>query len=415
MAAITLGVAEVEERLRALRRRLNLLTLQHGMYLSLSAVALAATLLIIAALRVSPQTFAIAVCGGGVLGGGAALGSVLYARRRWLDISQAALLADHRGQLADRLATLVDLRTRLRSARLAPVLVGQILALGSRWQPSHIAPRRIPRSLYVLIASVLCLAATLFLARPPRPPSALPRTEPATVADVAREYAPHAPASAARKNGQEEALSGGLRAMAPEAASDSGAGPAGAPALPDVQEDGDAPTQAIAGRLQQAIRHALNPQAPDDTPAQLARSEITSGDSGEGDADRHAGDRNRGADTSHNRHGIPEPESGRDAADHEQRSQSQAGEAAPQNGDAAGQTFQGASPAAGSGSSPRRAARCARYRPGARRGGAEDIQGYDHLLPAWRRATGKTLRPAGEGKQRRKRGAGSVQRGRCPQ
>jgi hypothetical protein len=104
--------------------------------------------------------------------------------------------------------------------------------------------------------------------------------------------------------------------------------------------------------LQQAIRHAFNPEAPDDTPPRLAQSEITSGDSGGGKSDRDSGDRNRGANAAHNEHGIPEPESGRNTTEQTHSSHSPFGETATQNRDAAAQTFQGASPAAGSGSNP---------------------------------------------------------------
>ena len=63
------------------------------------------------------------------------------------------------------------LRARPRPSRLAPVLVAQLLALSKKWQPQQIAPRRVPRSVYALLASLLALSSTAFIERrPPAPP-----------------------------------------------------------------------------------------------------------------------------------------------------------------------------------------------------------------------------------------------------
>ena len=59
MAAITLGLAEVEERLQALRRRLNLATAQHSFYVGSSVLLAIIAVLVFAGLHASPQTFRI--------------------------------------------------------------------------------------------------------------------------------------------------------------------------------------------------------------------------------------------------------------------------------------------------------------------------------------------------------------------
>ncbi|HJW12163.1 MAG TPA: hypothetical protein VJ598_10270, partial [Albitalea sp.] len=172
MPAITLGLAEVEERLHALRRRLNAVTAQHSVYVSLSVTIVVVSALIILALRGSAATFRAATWSGAILCLAVGVWGWLRARRRWLDVAATARLADWRGGLTDRLVTLVDLQTRPRPARLAPVLVAQLLALSKQWQLRHIAPRRIPRSVLALLASLLALGSTAFIERrPPAPPA----------------------------------------------------------------------------------------------------------------------------------------------------------------------------------------------------------------------------------------------------
>jgi hypothetical protein len=100
---------------------------------------------------------------------------VLSARRRWVDMLATAELADQRGQLTDRLATLVDLRRRPRPSRLAPVLIAQTLALGERWHLQRIAPRRVPRSVFLALLSLIALTASPLVAPAP-PPAAQPAT-----------------------------------------------------------------------------------------------------------------------------------------------------------------------------------------------------------------------------------------------
>src|SRR5262245_56073003 len=127
MPAITLGLVEVEERLRILRRRLNGYTVVQAASVGLSVIFVAASACVAMGVRAGWW-------GIGPLSLAAALGGTFFIRRRWLSIQATASLADQRGQLTDRLTTLVDLRTRPRPSRLAPVLVAQTLAMGERWR-----------------------------------------------------------------------------------------------------------------------------------------------------------------------------------------------------------------------------------------------------------------------------------------
>ena len=163
MPAITVGVAEVEERLRQLRRRVNSRTALHVGSIGLSIVLLVAAALLVLALRGSPLLFRTAVWSGLVLVVATVSIGVVVTRRRWLSLTAAASMADRHGDLTQRLVTLMDLRQRPRPSRFGPVLVAQVLALGARWDPRRVAPRRIPRTVLLPLAALLVLVATAVL------------------------------------------------------------------------------------------------------------------------------------------------------------------------------------------------------------------------------------------------------------
>ena len=177
MPAITLGLAEIEERLSVLRGRLNTVTLLHAASLSLSTACLVGAALIAVGIRGDVAQFRVVTWLGIALVGGVLAACGLAARRRWLDLAATAALVDQRGQLTDRLTTLLDLRARPRMSRLAPLLIAQTLALGERWHPQRIAPHRVPRSLFLVPLSLLVLTASPLVA--PEPPPAAPPAQPA--------------------------------------------------------------------------------------------------------------------------------------------------------------------------------------------------------------------------------------------
>jgi hypothetical protein len=394
MPAITLGLAEVEERLRALRRRLNALTAQHSVYVSVSAIIVVITALILVGLRGSAVAFRAATWCGAVVCLAAGVWAAGAARRRWLDVTATAHLADRRGALSDRLVTLIDLRSRPRTSRLAPVLVAQLLGLSKQWQPHLIAPRRVPRSVYALVAALLALGSTAFIERrPPAPPEV--QTSSATAGALTDAGSPQAPFMAgstgkhaadgpsvpgippAGELPQGQAFDGReASSVPPNGDSQQGASStaAGLPGKGAPQPDGppranrgqgdhkglEQPDNALAAlpdRLQDAIRRAFHAQ-PMERPQQLAaRADPTNGPPGargddqEGNQDRQ---RHDASDTEKPGSKPQAPQKGADAGAQKGPGKSKPGEQVAQrdDGKSPSQNFEGSSPAAGQGSSP---------------------------------------------------------------
>jgi hypothetical protein len=353
MPAITLGLAEVEQRLRTLRRRLNWVTAQQSIYLGASFVTLLLSVVIVVGLRASASTFRIAACAGALLVVIVGLTSLAYARRRWLDLQETARLVDGRAQLTDRLATLVDLRLRPRPSRLAPVLVAQALALGGRWQARQIAPRRIPRSILLFIASLLALAGTGLIERRSMPPP--PSTAATTVVELSSAVASRAQRESAVQAPGQPDTAGTLRP--PTTLAPAGDFPGRAPGEQAAKDQSSSvsPSSAeamtgssLTDRLQQTIRHTFHGDTPEQPmqfasgPGNNSRSDPTT--SADRNPSRDRGDQPdrtalKKADSPGQQKDLGRPTGGG------RGTQPQGEENAPQN-------FQGSSPRAGEGSSP---------------------------------------------------------------
>ncbi len=392
MPAITLGLAEVEERLHALRRRLNAVTAQHSVYVCLSVTISVLSALIILALRGSAVAFRAATWSGGILCLAAGIWGWATARRRWLDVAATAHLADRRGGLTDRLITLVDLRARPRPARLAPVLVAQLLGLSKQWQPQRIAPRRVPRSLLVLLASLLALGSTAFIERrPPAPPGQTA----VAAADARTAVAANAPFAAGRGGmpaasgpsvqglpgaGDLPQGSGGsgheVESVAPRGESADEAPPGAqqrdegsqAPTASQHAEgaaggregltQSGSPLAALPDRLQDAIRRAFHAEPMERPQALAARSEPSNHDltTPEGQQDQVKEERRRRDATDTDKSGTNAQVAQKGTAPGQEngpgkpKSGDQRGQR--QDGNPANQNFDGDSPAAGEGSSP---------------------------------------------------------------
>jgi len=165
MSTTPLRVAEVEARLHLVRRRINAFTLQHIVYLGLSVLVVVAAALIAVGLRASAETFRFAAWGGLAVAAATAALCCGVMAMRWVDLRRAALLADRRCGMSDRLTTLMSLRGRRQDSRLAPLLITQILDMRARWRPEQVAPRGMPRTVFVFLASLALLASTAFLER----------------------------------------------------------------------------------------------------------------------------------------------------------------------------------------------------------------------------------------------------------
>jgi hypothetical protein len=353
MAAITLGLAEVEERLQALRRRLNFATAQHSFYLGSSVLTVMVTLLVVTGLRAAPSTFRIMAWGGGAVVMAVGVACVLYARRCWLDPQGVARLADERANLTDRLTTLADLRLRPRPSRLAPVLVAQTLALGSQWQAQRIAPRRIPRSVFLMVASLLALTGTAVtehdLPHPAPPAASAGREKLADYNKPGEPKPPDASRSAAKPahDGAQPIKDSGPDASLPGSAAGSSldrSGEVGTRTQPNQEK---AEPGALTDRLQQAIHQAFHPEATDSSQLTSGSSQISSRDGqqpGVPDKQRSNGS-GAGRSPAHN---------DREAAQGKGRDPSKAANGAAQREGASntGQSFRGDSPGASQGSNP---------------------------------------------------------------
>jgi hypothetical protein len=361
MPAITLGLAEVEDRLRVLRRRLNSVTAQHSVYVSLSAIMLVLAALIVLGLRASAMTFRIAAWGGALLSVGAVAAAMISLRRRWLDVHATAHLADRQGKLTDRLATLVDLRARPRTSRLGSVLVGQALALGAQWQPQRIAPRRVPRSVFLLVASLLALASTALVNRQV-PPAGSVAAAGAAKADTVRATASNQGAGAAGLQVAEH-LTSPPRGEPPRGEPPngeplrSGLSESGAPSNPPSdQPRPDGSLASLPDRLQEAIRRAFHAEATDQPRQLAARSGADAGDSAEhrkaggGDGDKQP---HSSSDTAKPESQVQAAQKGTGAGQQNKPGQSQGGQnAQPPDPNTPNQNLDGPAPAAGDGSNP---------------------------------------------------------------
>src|SRR5262245_24755600 len=178
MPPFSVGFAQVEHRLGIVRRRLNLFMLQDALYRSGSLAALATALLVALALRGRAALFAVAAWAAIGAFGAAAVAAILRVRRRWRSVEQVVRWADREAGLEDRLATLLLDPARARGSRLSDMLLEQILAAAPRWDVDTLAPRRVPRSLFVLVAALAALIATSFFLRPPAVPLSSPVAAP---------------------------------------------------------------------------------------------------------------------------------------------------------------------------------------------------------------------------------------------
>ncbi len=358
MPAITLGLAEVEERLRALRRRLNSVTVQHSAYLASSTVILLLAAVIVVGLRASAWTFRIATYGSVLLVIVAVAGCITYARRRWLTLQDTAHLADARAQLTDRLATLIDLRLRPRPSRLAPLLVTQALALGARWQAPRIVPRRVPRSVFLFLAALLALAATTVLERR----AALPPPSPSTAKADAGTAAPVRPAGSGpgqRGTGaavlEQPGTKGGKQF--PGVLLTPGDSPGGAGGAGSGREESSDPSTASAGtnkersltdRLQRNLRHHFGADAPKEHSQLASRSGSSSAPEPDNKAKHDPQPRSGNGP---NGTGAQDATSAKASQRAGQSPGGKSGGTGPSR-PSTPQSFQGSSPAAGTGSSP---------------------------------------------------------------
>lgn len=192
MPTQTLGIAEVERRLRVLRHRLNFLAVEDFAYRLGTLLVLAVALLWVLEGHASAAQLRLAGWATIAMSAISAAAAVVKLRRRWMTMEGAARLADRRARLDDRLAALLAHRTRSQRSRLGSILLAQVFSLSGRWEPRVLAPHRVPRSVYGFVASLAVLAFVAQLTgQPPLPMQLAPeQTGAGTEAGTRGEHMP---------------------------------------------------------------------------------------------------------------------------------------------------------------------------------------------------------------------------------
>ncbi|MBI3302551.1 MAG: hypothetical protein HYZ72_10830 [Deltaproteobacteria bacterium] len=164
-----LALAEVEDRLRRVRARFNLYTLQHNFYSLGTALSLGVALLVVGAFTLSPWLFTLTAWPLLAL---LAFLLLLFLRRGvagWTDLNAAARRIDTLAGLKERLSTLVAQLTagvigKPPPSRLWPHLLADNTARLSDWEVQKVAPSRVPWSVLPFLAAFLL---ALFVASVP--------------------------------------------------------------------------------------------------------------------------------------------------------------------------------------------------------------------------------------------------------
>lgn len=164
-----LALADIEDRLRRVRARFNLYTLQHNFYSLGTVLSLGAVLLIVSAFTLSPWLFTLTAWPLLVL---LAFLLLLFFRRGvagWADQNIAARRIDARAGLKERLSTLVAQLTagvigKPPPSSLWPHLLEDNTARLPDWEIKKVAPSRVPWSFLPFLAALLLL---LFIASVP--------------------------------------------------------------------------------------------------------------------------------------------------------------------------------------------------------------------------------------------------------
>jgi hypothetical protein len=176
MAAPVFGYSNIEKRVDAIRRRLNLLYLQQAFFVTGALILFSTSGIALAALKGSTTVFQ-AVLFATVFATAVAIGVGIFSlRQRWLSLEEAAHLVDRKAHLQDRLTTLCVQRNRYRSS-LIPILVAQVLALAPQWDGHAVASRRLSRTSLLFASALAALVCTLWLSKrstasPPPSPTA---------------------------------------------------------------------------------------------------------------------------------------------------------------------------------------------------------------------------------------------------
>ncbi|HJY82806.1 MAG TPA: hypothetical protein VKK81_17190, partial [Candidatus Binatia bacterium] len=164
-----LALAEIEDRLRRVRARFNLYTLQHNLYGLGTALALGMALLILGAFTLSSWFFSLAAWPLLTVLAFFLLFFLRHGIAGWADLNAAARRIDTRAGLKERLSTLVAQLTagiigKPPPSSLWPHLLTDNTDHLPEWEVKKVAPSRIPWSFLPFLASFLL---ALFVASVP--------------------------------------------------------------------------------------------------------------------------------------------------------------------------------------------------------------------------------------------------------
>jgi hypothetical protein len=147
-------------QVKAIRARLNSLAVQRGLFWTLALMVGAAAGIVAAAMDLGPLTFLTIAA---VLVALATAGSIAALRSAWLRLAspaRAAAIADVRGELKGRLATIQAVAGGGRPSSLWPYLVEDTYGARGQFEPSKIEPRWFSRAAWAALAAMI-LAALL--------------------------------------------------------------------------------------------------------------------------------------------------------------------------------------------------------------------------------------------------------------
>jgi hypothetical protein len=155
-----LALAEIEDRLRRVRARFNLYTLQHNFYGLGTALALGTTLLILGAFTLSSWFFTLTAWPLLTLLAFFLLFFLRHGIAGWTDLNVAARRIDARVGLKERLSTLVAQLTagiigKPPPSSLWPYLLADNTDRLPEWEVKKVAPSRVPWSFLPFLASLL--------------------------------------------------------------------------------------------------------------------------------------------------------------------------------------------------------------------------------------------------------------------
>lgn len=149
-------------QIKGVRARLNSLALQQLLFFTLAFLLGGAALIWGAALFLTPLPFLLAAAAVTMF---ALAGMVRQARRglgQMANSERAAAVADHRGDLKGRLATVLALAQAPKHSALWPYLVEDAYGRREEFAPARIEPRWISRSIFAFVAAfVMALAIVL--------------------------------------------------------------------------------------------------------------------------------------------------------------------------------------------------------------------------------------------------------------